>query len=131
MTVYVTQEPKPSYKNDWVPDLSSALEYGKIKFIFEADYNTTSSPSNSMRKAEYVLQSFDPENDYILFVPGRGEYPGMITSFVIKGLSMDQGFDYINILVYDRRIGEDGNRHRSGGVYIPKRWPLEEESYNV
>lgn len=75
MTVYVSQQPVPN-KRQWAPNLQPAMEYGKLKFVFEGNQSPYQHPAQSLSSAVQVLRSFDSEQDYLLW-PNTGDPASM------------------------------------------------------
>lgn len=65
MAVYVSQQPVPN-KHQWVPDLSSATQYGPLNFVFSGGEQPYMYPQRSLDHAADTLRNFDPDIDFLL-----------------------------------------------------------------
>lgn len=120
MTVYVTQEPSPKVRKDrngnetiWVPDLSSASDYGEIRYVFSSGEQVHMDSANCLRRANAVLRDFDPEEDFILYA-NSGDPASKDMCIAI----LARYYDKIPQLYWNRKI-IDGKRDRSQGFYQP------------
>ena len=114
MTVYVVQQPTPN-KNGWQPDLSSAAEFGTIKFVFDSSDKVYALPGPSLFKARKVLKDFNYEKDYVLW-PNLGD-PMAMAAFMLAMRDIDM--DKVTFLQWSRKRGEDGERIPGSGFYVP------------
>lgn len=114
MTVYVVQQPTPN-KHGWQPDLSSAAQYGAIKFCFDSTDKVYALPGPSLFKARKMLRDFDYENDYILW-PNLGD-PMAMAAFMLA--LKDINMNYVTFLQWSRKREEDGTRDVNNGFYVP------------
>lgn len=119
MTVFVTQQPTPN-KFNWVPDLTPAAEYGKIEYVFEGGEAIYSNPVNSMKKAKFRLENFNPSLDYLLY-PGTGD-PAAFAVCIMAIL--DKGYDTLPLLYWDRIRDDNGSRDSKKGIYVPINFTL-------
>lgn len=118
MTVYIAQQPAPR-ANGWTPDLTSAVEFGKIVYVFNGGESVYALPGPSMKKAQSLLKDFDPENDYFLW-PNTGDPAALWTCcFAISAL----GFSKIRILYWSRKR-TNGQRDHNNGYYSPITYDL-------
>ena len=117
MTVFITQRPVPRKDSNWLPDISSAAQYGKIEYVFEANLPLYTSPDKSLKEAQRILQNFDPEQDYLLW-PNSGDPSSMWTCIMAITVL---GFHRINFLYWNRKL-VDGQRN--GGFYAPVSYNL-------
>lgn len=115
MTVYVIQQPVPN-RTGWMPDFSSAYEYGELDYIFSANEKVYALPMQSLFKVrKFFREKFNPEKDYILW-PNIGDPMGcIITSIAIGELN----FEYIKCLYWNRKRDSSGNRDNKSGFYFP------------
>jgi hypothetical protein len=67
-TVYVVQEPKMG-RDKYTYDISPAMPFGAITFVFKANEQPSLSPGPSMFRARHILKDFC-DNDYILWAGG-------------------------------------------------------------
>lgn len=114
MTVFVIQEPSPN-RNNFMPDLSSAAEYGKLEYVFFSDEQVFADTGNSREAAREVLADFNPKHDYILW-PGMGDYAAFAQT--INALR-DNGVEEFSMLYWNRKRNTDGGRSRTKGFYTP------------
>lgn len=115
MTVYIPQEPKPNRQN-WVPDFSSALQYGEIAFVFESHEKVYAIPAPSLFKARRLLENFNYKEDYILIHTAGDPMAQIVVDMVLRELDPE----YINFLYWDRKREPDGTRKTGAGFYVPK-----------
>lgn len=113
-TVYVIQQPRPNQVG-WMPDLSSATDYGKLEFVFDAHERVYALPGPSRFKATKVLKGFNPEEDYILW-PNVGD-PAAFAIVMDVIASMD--VDLYKMLYWDRKRNQEGKREKNMGFYVP------------
>lgn len=115
MTVFVTKQPMPDSKG-WVPDLSPALNYGAMKFVFSGKDHVYALPAPSLHKARrLLLKEFDYRKDYLLH-PNTQDQLALICCI---SAVLELRPEYINILYFDRVRQEDGSRNRRQGTYYP------------
>jgi hypothetical protein len=124
MTVYVTHQAAPTEKK-WTPDLSSAVKYGELKFIFENGYPVNGNNVKSIRIARDALKDFNFEKDYVLW-PWGGDPSAAHIAVMI--LSNYMSLDKINFLIWNRvrKKDEEGNVIFRDGYYIPVCYDLKE-----
>lgn len=124
MTVFVIQQPRPNKKTGWVPDLSSATEYGELEYIFDPHERCYALPMPSLFKARRILRDkFDEEEDYILW-PSAGD---PVSVFAVCFAMADLNLSKVTILIWDRKRDENGRRLRDKGCYVPVKFTLREE----
>lgn len=122
-TIYIPQQPMPNKRTGWAPDLSSALQYGKIEYIFQGGEKCYALPGPSLFKARKALENFDPENDYILW-PGVGDPAALFATLLALMLHNP---DQIRFLYWDRKRDDDGNREKGRGFYVPVNFIIREK----
>lgn len=114
MTVYVVQQPSPN-RRGWMPDLSSAVEHGKIEYVFSGGEKIYALPGPSLFKARRILKDFDPDTDHLLW-PGSIDPMALIICMIAV---MEKNPAKISVLYWDRARDKDGNRSVTDGFYIP------------
>lgn len=114
-TVYVTQQPIPNNKN-WVPNLSPALQYGKLAYVFDGGQQIFSNPNVEIVRAKSRLEDFDPDRDFLLW-PNSGDPAAL---WVCQHALAGMGLPYISYLYWERGL-EDGQRSTKAGFYSPVR----------
>tara|TARA_R100001530_G_C4196017_1_gene123452 strand:- start:96 stop:479 length:384 start_codon:yes stop_codon:yes gene_type:complete len=119
--VYIVQRPKKN-KFGWVPDLTDAARYGKLKIVFEDNDNPQFLPDPMLQKAKRIMKDFGPE-DYLLWAGGGDPVAVMIVSMIAAEVSPK-----INVLRWERNV-EQGERDRRVGWYMPLSLELRKESY--
>jgi hypothetical protein len=112
MTVYIIQEPRR------VRDLSSATDYGEVKYLLDTVDNPSSLPGPCLRKITVGLKDFMPGTDYIGYAGGD---PAAL--LLVGGALADLGVDSYQYLRWDRIRNANGDRP-GGGVYVPVRFPI-------
>lgn len=122
-TVYIPQQPMANRKTGWMPDLSSAAEYGKLEYIFNGGERIYALPGPSLFKARKALENFNPEEDYILW-PGVGD-PASLFATMIALMQHDP--EKITFLYWDRKRNDDGSRDRHNGFYVPCNFIIKEK----
>jgi len=115
MTVYVVQQPKPN-KSGFLPDFSSAADFGEMKFIFSSDEKVFAIPGPSLTKAKRELKVFNQEEDYILW-HNAGDPAAMYA--VLIALMAEHNPSKINFLYWNRKRDSSGNREPHAGFYVP------------
>ena len=127
MTVFVVQQPRPN-KNNWVPDLSSAAEYGPLEYVFDSHEKVFALPGPSLFKAAKLMRDkFNFEKDYILW-PSAGDpmaFAALMLAF------KDLNIDYIHFLIWDRKRDATGQRDPRNGFYVPVKFVLKKEKSDV
>ena len=123
MTVWVIQQPVPN-RQGWMPDFSSAIEYGEIQYIFGANEKVYALPGPSLFKARKLLRErFNSEKDYVLW-PNTGDPMACIIACMVLG---EMEFDDVKCLYWNRKRDEDGNRDSKSGFYFPINVSLNEK----
>ena len=116
--VFITQQPRPN-KVNWVPNLTPALGYGTIHFVFGPEDKPYAAPQWAMDHAQVALRDFDPDEDYILY-PNSGDPAAMWV--IIMALSRMR-INHIRFLYWERKF-ENGERSKADGFYTPIDIPL-------
>lgn len=112
MTVYIVQRPKPN-RHNWTPDLSPALQYGPLKYIFDEDESVTKSPKAGMKKAAKALENFSSD-DFILWT-GTGDPSTLFAVIMVLTARLDD----IQYLSWSRNQNDDGTWSKEKGGYNP------------
>ena len=110
-TVYITNNPAPSKRTGWRPDLTSAIQYGQIKFVFEAEDPVSKRPVQAMEQAIELLKDFDPYEDYLCWASSADPISVYIVTMVLTGHYHHKD---IQTLIWDR-----GGPDKKVGCYIP------------
>lgn len=105
----------PNRRTGWMPDLSSASEYGNIKYIFSGGEKVYALPGPSLFKASQELKGFNPKEDFVLW-PGVGDPAALFTTIIAI---MRFNPEKITFLYWDRKRDPEGNRSKSQGFYVP------------
>ena len=113
--VFITQQPTPN-KNGWTPDLSSAAEYGTLKFVYPAKMQVNARIDECVQMAIDTLASFDAEEDYILF-PNTGDPASKYVILMVLGNYY--GFHKLSFLYWSRKRDENGAIVQNRGFYMP------------
>lgn len=109
MSVFVVHKPGSRPLN-----LVPAAQFGHLEFMFEADEQTSLTPSASMQQAKAFLRNhnYGPQ-DHLCWAGGD---PASLV--IVAGAMFEQG-RVINWLRWERAMRDaDGGRGR-GGFYIP------------
>lgn len=122
-TVFIPQQPMPNKKTGWMPDLSSAAEYGKIVYLFGGGEKVYALPGPSRFKARKLLENFNPEEDYILW-PGVGDPAALFATMI--GLMQSEP-ESITFLYWDRKRDSSGGRDGVSGFYVPCKFQIKEK----
>ncbi len=121
MTVYVAQQPSVN-KNGFTPDLSSASEYGELKFVFDASDKVYSIPNPSYQKACRSLKNFNPETDYVLFAPNSDPASWFAVALILGAMNLES----VTMLYWNRKRDEHGVRDGKTGFYFPCKFNLKQ-----
>jgi len=111
--VFISQQPRPN-KNNWMPNLSPAMAFGRFIFVFGGDEQPWCTPDNSMEHAQQLLKDFDPEEDYVLW-PNSGD--PMAIWIIVAALARFP-INKIRFLYWERKL-EHGERSKVEGFYSP------------
>lgn len=109
-TVFVIQEPKPGPKG-FTYDISPAMGFGAIEFVFEAREQPGMTPGPAMFKALKKLRGFS-DDDYLLWAGGD---PAGLSIVTMAAAAENMG--RIKFLRWERGRDVSGERTR-GGFYI-------------
>lgn len=107
-TVFVMQRPKAK-EGGWEPDLSPAMQYGKLEYVFDADDKPHASPTSALAKAKSRLANFDASRDYLLW-PNFADISSML---IIVALLTRGGNTRLRYLTWKR------TRASEAGFYFP------------
>lgn len=125
MTVFIAQQPRPN-RSGWMPDLSSAAEYGPFEYVFEPSERVYALIGPSMFKARKLFKDFDYEKDYFLW-PGVGDPAALVVcTIALRELNVP----YIKMLYWDRKRMSSGERDPSQGFYVPIKITIQEQKPN-
>ena len=114
--VFVTQEPRPSLKHNWMPDLSSAAMYGPIQYVFTGEDRLRYLPGPAWTKAKEVMSKFRFDIDYFLW-PKDTDHLALY--FCLVALAQ-RGMTELKILRWQRSFTrEDEDRPRAVGAFVP------------
>lgn len=119
--VYIPQPPPPT-RNGWVPDLSSAIEFGRLQYVFDAGEKVYALPGPSMFKARKALRDFNPKEDFILW-PNTGDPASLWITLIV---AMEHDPEFIRFLYWDRKRTTSGERDGRKGFYVECKIPIKE-----
>lgn len=125
MTVFVPQNPLPNPRG-FVPDLSSAAQYGPLEFVFTDNERVHALPTPSINKARRVLKNFDADNDFILW-PGSCDPSAWAAMILALG---ELGLDRVRLLQWSRKRDPNGVREYGAGFYVPITFNLKEVKHH-
>lgn len=124
MTVWVTKQPLPDSKG-WLPDLSPALKFGALRYVFMGTEKVFALPAPSLHKARRILlKEFVVGQDYLLHPNAQDQMALICCLTAIQDLRPE----FINILYFDRIRQEDGSRNRRLGAYYPIRFEMRKKA---
>lgn len=110
--VFLIHEPRARKDNGWLPDLSTAEEYGRLAVIFSKDnhpsYMHTADIHNLL---DLALRDFNPATDFIVWCGGD------IAAIVHVSAYLAQHHKSVQMLRWDNRRNEQ--KQRVGGFYRP------------
>ena len=109
MTVYVVHRPQQRGPDNSY-DVSSAVEYGPLEYIYEDGFIPYRDPERAETIAWDKLKDFTSD-DYLLWA--GGDPAGMVIVSMILGFRTD---GEINLLRWDR---DKDTRQMLGGRYVP------------
>ena len=114
MTVFIVQKPRVGGARGAKPyDLSPAMEFGPLAYIFEGDDHPGLTPGPALRKAQKVLSDFG-DDDFLCWAGGD---PAGLTIATLAAASVNQ--DQFQFLRWERYRGGDGHRVPGAGFYTP------------
>ncbi len=123
MTVFTVCKPKPGPQGNTY-DVSPALEYGDIEFIFDAYENPSSNPRASIEKVRLKLRHFNPKTDYII-TAGGDPYAAILVGYVLCEMNFPikyLRFERLHSRVHDMQDGVDASPRKTG-YYLPVEMP--------
>jgi hypothetical protein len=109
-TVYVIQRPRPR-ADGWQPDLSGAINYGKLAFVFDPDDKAYINPALAIEKADIALKDFDSKHDYLLWA----QFGDPATMWLVISLLTLKGHTRLQYLYWSRKRKDQP----ADGYYIP------------
>ena len=114
MTVFLIQQPKPS-KSGFMPDFTSAAEYGHILNLFELDEQVFGDPMRYLAIATTRLLAAEfSDNDYFLW-PNTGDPIALYVAIV--AVTRLPNLKKIQILNWQRPFLKNDKKQR--GYYLP------------
>lgn len=113
MTVYIIQEPKPN-KHGWKPNIEPASRFGKLKYIFRADFQPCEDTAIALDIVAAALKHYDVRHDYILW-PNAGD-PAALWSVL---LYLGARASFVTLLYWNRPHREQP------GFYYPVTFNLQ------
>lgn len=118
MTVFVVNQPRENPKSGLGAsyDISPALQYGPITFIFsQVDFPSPSEDLDAaIAHAWDVLENFDPEADFVVWAGGDP-----ISMLLVAPILFDLAQDNVRYLKFERARNVDGAKTQAG-YYEPK-----------
>lgn len=117
-SVYIINQPRENPRSRFGTsyDVSPAMQYGEIKFVFTED--EFPSPSADLKRAvEHawnVLADFDAESDYVVWAGGDP-----ISMLIVAPILFDIAQDNVRYLKFERGRGVNGEKIQAG-YYMPK-----------
>lgn len=112
-TVFIIQQPRP--KDDgWSPDFSSAIQYGKLEFIFGVGDRAYADPREAKRKAAAKLANFNPAKDYLLWA----NFGDPATAWIVIMILVAKGYLRLCFLYWSRGRSATGMNNELG-FYFP------------
>lgn len=110
--VFIIQEPKARKDTGWLPDFTTAEEYGRIVNIFKGSQHPSYMHVNELHNhLDSVLRDFDPQRDYILWAGGDAASIVHVSAYLAKR------HNSVQMLRWDNRRNEQ--KQRIGGFYKP------------
>lgn len=114
MAVYIVNQPQPrSGKDGFVYDVSPAMQYGELIFVYRADQPPPSNnPDWATAHAYEVLADFS-DDDFLVWA--GGDPLGMV---IVSAVAADVNQGGVKYLKWERE--RDRDRRRTGnGYYVP------------
>lgn len=108
--VFVTQEPRPN-RQGWTPNLQPAEKFGTLVNVFDQNEMPSFGPDSAVFKAAEILDTFDPQRDFLLSPANAGDPAAFFTCALI--LSRKAKINQIRLLVWDR----SRNKNNAAGQY--------------
>lgn len=113
MTVYVVHKPRPGGANKVTFDLSPALQFGSIEYIFDTRDQPGLTPGPSLLKALKVLKDFS-DDDYLCWAGGD---PSAMIIATAAAMQVNRG--KVGYLRWERSRDAAGNVIPHAGYYVP------------
>ncbi len=116
--VYVVQRPRPRLGPDGTVcerDLRPAMEFGSLRYIFEAEERAAFQPSLGLDRVREVLSAFDPHEDYMLW-PSMGDPATLyLVLLTLGGMRLPS----VRFLYWSRELDQEtGQRTRKGHYWV-------------
>lgn len=116
-TVFIVNQPRevPQSANRATYNVSPAMEYGNIRFIFTQDKFPSPSADlvNAIEHAWECLKDYDCENDFIVWAGGDP-----ISMLIVAPILYEVSTGVVKYLKYERGRDDDG-RPTGKGYYVP------------
>ena len=116
--VSVIQRPQPILRADGKVterDLRPAMEYGPLRYIFEAEERVAFHQKPALDRLREVLSAFDPDQDYILWAGLGDPAAAYLVLLTLGGLRRGR----VRFLYWSRELDpETGLRTRSGHYWV-------------
>lgn len=122
-SVYCVQKPKVG-PSGITYDVSPAMEYGEIKFIFDAYENPSTNPEASLNKIRAALEHYNEETDYCISA-GGDPYGLFLVGFIVNELELPIKWLRFERLRTRPQPGQPATSQSQGssGYYIPVEMP--------
>lgn len=121
--VFVIQQPKPNSESGWTPDLSTAVGYGAIHFVFGMTDRAQPDPDRAYQRVMDALADFNPERDFLLPMIFGDPATTWVSLQYLAPKLLREGFRSIKYLYWNRGKGEGGMSNENG-YYVPCEVPL-------
>lgn len=121
--IYIICKPKPGPQGNTY-DVSPALEYGEISFIFDAYENPSSNPKAAIEKIRFKLGHFNPKTDYIV-TAGGDPYAAILLGYVMCEMNLPLRylrFERLRARAQDLQAGSMAAPTKTG-YYLPVELP--------
>lgn len=116
--VYVIQRPQPILRADGKVterDLRPAMEYGPLRYIFEAEERVALHQKPALDRLREVLSAFDPDQDYILWAGLGDPAAAYLVLLTLGGLRLYR----VRFLYWSRELDpETGLRTKNGHYWV-------------
>lgn len=111
--VFVAHQPRPAGANSRTNfDITPALNYGEVVFVFESSFSPSSDPDGALDIATEKMKDMTSE-DYVLWAGGDP-----LASIIVGAVAFDMTDGEFNYLRWDRERG-DGGVATGRGFYTP------------
>ena len=110
MTVFVIHKPQP---RAGAYDVSSAVEFGEIEYVFEDTFIPYRDPKRAEEIAYQKLRQFNSDEDFLLWA--GGDPVALIIASMVAGFATD---GCIKVLRWDR-VRDSMSKELLGGKYVP------------